>query len=681
MDAPSVMLLLLLSLLRLGPSAAAPSWGRTLTSDSPTKASKHGPHITDCLSREQETFKCWWSAGSFQNLTEPGALRLFYAMPKQSSKEPEWRECPQYSSTRPNECLFPKNYTHIWVAYYVELRSVEQNITYDQIHFTVETIVKPDAPVHLNWTLLNVSRSGLHFDIMVHWEPPPSAAIDVGWMTLVYQVQYRQVNASHWETLDQESGTHQTIYALQTDKTYEVRVRCKMRTYAFGEYSDTITVHVDEIPSKDASFPMTLVMVFGVVGMVILLMLIVFTQQQRLMVILLPPVPAPKIKGLDSDLLKKGKLDDLNSIMSSQHMYKFYDEPWVEFIELDVDEPNDKASNSDTQHLLGGHAGHGGCLGSSHTLSLKDDDSGRASCYDPELPMDAEAVLMAALLPRTDPTKAREGSCGGGDDPVQVMTSSGSPTPGVTSGPGTPAMGSLAGSQQTHQQSQVSCGPNWATMDFYAQVSDVTPAGGVVLSPGSLLTQSTTSEKEEEKKNSQDEKANEKGQAGERIEEGKEKTMTKKRKDEEDVLKFQLLVVNPEGGYATECVAWQVSGEAPPGMTPGSYTVTPHPPPPPAPLDKEPAGGPQRDPTTCPASPSTPGDYQSPYLLPDTNPAVLTMAPLSDYTVVQDVDSQHSLLLNASEPQPAPNSGKHLPAMPVMPMGYLSPDLLGNLMP
>lgn len=37
-----------------------------------------GPHFTGCRSREQETFRCWWSAGTFQNLTEPGALRVFY---------------------------------------------------------------------------------------------------------------------------------------------------------------------------------------------------------------------------------------------------------------------------------------------------------------------------------------------------------------------------------------------------------------------------------------------------------------------------------------------------------------------------------------------------------------------------------------------------------------------------
>ena len=37
-----------------------------------------GPHFTSCKSHEQETFRCWWSSGSFQNLSEPGALRVFY---------------------------------------------------------------------------------------------------------------------------------------------------------------------------------------------------------------------------------------------------------------------------------------------------------------------------------------------------------------------------------------------------------------------------------------------------------------------------------------------------------------------------------------------------------------------------------------------------------------------------
>lgn len=51
--------------------------------------------------------------------------------------------------------------------------------------------------------------------------------------------------------LDLESGTQQSIYGLHTDKEYEVRVRCKMSAFDnFGEFSDSIIVHVAQIPSK-----------------------------------------------------------------------------------------------------------------------------------------------------------------------------------------------------------------------------------------------------------------------------------------------------------------------------------------------------------------------------------------------------------------------------------------------
>ncbi|XP_063043678.1 growth hormone receptor a [Engraulis encrasicolus] len=724
----SAMFLLLLGVLCLGP---APSWARQQFHDSTNQDPQRGPHLTGCHSPEQETFTCWWTPGSWQNMSEPGDLRFFYTVQLPTEKPPrprEWHECPQYSASRPNECHFSRNYTHVWVPYCVELRSVERNVTYDWKCFSVENIVKPDPPINLNWTLQNISRSGLLFDIMVRWEPPPTAAIAMGWISLTYQVQYRLVNSSHWDVIDQDTYTYQPIYSLQTDKTYEVRVRCRMRTYEFGEFTDTIIVRVADILSKDATFPMTVLMVFGVVGMVILLMLIIFTQQQRLMVILLPPVPAPKIKGIDNELLKKGKLDDLNLILSSQHMmYKpdmFPDESWVEFIELDVDDPEhdpgDKADTSDTQHLLGGgdvvggrHGGHRqGCLGSSHALSLKDDDSGRASCYDPELPM--EALLTAALLPQAEQAKlgrvgAREGGGGGDDDPVSHTDSANStnPSPGggtPTSGIGTPEH--PGGQPQQQGQPQIVTGgtggvsgPNWATMDFYAQVSDVTPAGGVVLSPGALLASQTSSSSssssvpDKNKKNSEkDQEMNE--------EEDKRRVKEKEKKEVEGGMtpKFHLLVVNPDGGYASESVAKDPVIEPPQQVAPGGYTTSP------VPIlslqDEHPPGV---DPASCLASSTTttptttPGDYQSPYCLPDAMPTFITtptpssMPPVSDYTVVQDVDAQHSLLLNAASPiplppshqqqSPPPNSGKHLPAMPAMPMGYLTPELMGNLMP
>lgn len=59
--------------------------------------------------------------------------------------------------------------------------------------------VRPDPPVGLNWTLMNVSLTTTHFDIMLSWAPPRSADVETGWMALQYDVQYRQVGSERWE--------------------------------------------------------------------------------------------------------------------------------------------------------------------------------------------------------------------------------------------------------------------------------------------------------------------------------------------------------------------------------------------------------------------------------------------------------------------------------------------------
>nr|BAD20706.1 growth hormone receptor 1 [Anguilla japonica] len=628
--ADSLFVILIFTPCLLLGAGASPEGG----AETPSEAPLQGPHFTGCLSREQETFRCWWSAGSFRNLTEPGALRVFFAT---SSLPSDWKECPDYSVTVPNECYFNKSYTSVWTQYCVQLRGRAQDVIYNQLCFQVEDIVHPDPPIRLNWTLLSVSRSGLYFDIMAHWEPPPSADVKSGWMTLVYEVHYRERNASQWHTLDQEKGTQQSIYGLLTGTEYDVRVRSKMRSFEnFGEFSETILVYIQPIPTKESQFPLTRVLIFAAVGVGILLVLVIFSQQQKLMVILLPPIPAPKIKGIDPELLKKGKLEELSSILSSHHMYQpepYQEDDWVEFIEVDAGDPCEKAgADSDTQRLLGSAPGH---LGSPPGfLGFKDDDSGRASCYDPEIP-DPEIPELPGPDPLALPKQ--------GPGPAHLTPpSSASPSPTTV--------------DRAHPLIQTQLGTQtWVNMDFYAQVSDVTPSGGVVLSPGQ---QGGAPERAEEEKKKKKEKKGEEEKGGEEREKEEEREKSKKKKKENEE-KFQLVVVDPEGGaYTSERDAQQISSEFKPGQ---GYTATP----PQAPAIGGPTAG-----------------YQSPYLLIEGSPCPPLLPPVSDYTVVQDVDAQHSLLLNPTPPEPQiphpPTPAKPLPPMPV---GYLTPDLLGNITP
>ncbi|MBN3307895.1 GHR protein, partial [Amia calva] len=468
--------------------------------------------------------------------------------------------------------------------------------------FSVENIVYPDPPIGLNWTLLNVSRTGQHFDIIIRWEPPPSADVQAGWMSLVYEAQYRVFNESEWTVMDIEKQTYQSLYGLKTDTDYEVRVRCKMPAFDnFGDFSDPILVYVPRIPTKELTFPVAFVLILGAVGVVILLMLIVFSQQQRLMVILLPPVPVPKIKGIDSELLKKGQLDEVNSILTSHHIYKpehYNEDLWVEFIELDIDEPGEKIDHSDTHKLLDLAP-----LNANNTLSMKDDDSGRASCYEPELP-DSENFGQSEAA-KEDPTLLHSES-----NPFPLsLPGLGPPLLEATQSAPSPA--DQAGSRpliQTQLSNQ-----SWVNMDFYAQVSDITATGGVLLSPGQQCKVEKTP--------------------------GKESPL-KERK-----CPFAVITDN---AYTSETDAKQISAI-------------------PALSEHEP--GPEKSFTQEDRLPAE-SPPVSPYTIDEASPSSLPQVP--DYTLVQDVNSQQSLLLN-----PTVLPTKVLP----MPVGYLTPDLLGNITP
>ncbi|XP_019958281.2 growth hormone receptor a [Paralichthys olivaceus] len=638
-SSPSSHLLILLLISCLDwPSTPASAF--LLDRDHMTTSAPTEPHFTECISREQETFRCWWSPGTFQNLSSPGVLRVFYL--KKDFPTSEWKECPHYNYSN-RECFFDVNHTSIWIPYCMQLRSQNTTFINEDDCFTVENIVRPDPPVSLNWTLLNISPSGLSYDVMVNWEPPPSADVAAGWMRLEYKIQYRERNATNWKSLATQPHTHQGIYGLHIGKQYEVQISCRMQAFTkFGDFSDSIFIHVTEILSGESTFPLTVVLVFGIVGILILIMLIVVSQQHRFMIIILPPVPAPKIKGIDPELLKKGRLDDLNLILSgggmgglSTYAPDFYqDEPWVEFIDVNAEDADagEKEDNqgSDTQRLLGlpQHVSHHMNSGCSNTIGFPDDDSGRASCYDPDVLDHDTLMMMATLLP---------GQPEDGEASLAVEEDSLAVEEGVST------------SERTLIQTQTTGPQTWVNTDFYAQVSNVMPSGGVVLSPGQQLRiQESTSATEEE--------TLKKGKEGE----DNEGTAEKKQKE----LQFHLLVVDPEGsGYTAESTARQIS-TPPCSRMSGEGYQTIHP----------------QAVETKPAAPVE--DNQSSYIVPDS-PQSQFSAPVSDYTVVQEVDTQHSLLLNPPPRQsPPPCLPQHpLKTLPAMPVGYITPDLLGNLSP
>lgn len=565
------------------------------------------PHFTECISREMTTFQCWWSPGSFQNLSSPEDLRIFY-IKKIPSSSSEWIECPHYLN---QECFFDSKHTSVWSVYCLKL--LVHNVTYinEDDCFTLENIVRPDPPISLNWSLLATSPSGRSYDIEVNWDSPPSADVRVGWMRIEYELQYRELNSTNWKVLETQHECKQTIYGLRVGQEYEVRMRSRMIGFShFGEFSTSMFIEIEGNGDEGTGFPVMLALIFGISGIVVIIMFIVVSQHHRLMMILLPPVPAPKIKGIDSELLKKGKLEELNFILGgggmgglpphSQDLYQ--DEPWVEFIEVESEGADtgekEESQASDTQRLLSlpqpvGHHMHSG---KSNTVCFPDDDSGRASCYDSNHPDQDPLIPMATLLPGQP--EDREPSA---DQGVIINT-------------------------------QTTAPQTWVNTDFYAQVSNVMPSGGVVLSPSQQL------------------------RVQDHQDDAKKGTKNASCEDDTEDLHFQLVVVDSESAGDTQNAAPPVS----PVPNEGYHTI---------PLQT--------------AEPKPAEELQSPYILPPESPRSPMFIPVADYTVVQEVDNQRSLLLNPPPQQQAPppscTSQHPLKSLPAMPVDYISPDLFGSL--
>ncbi|XP_068107168.1 growth hormone receptor isoform X2 [Hyperolius riggenbachi] len=446
------------------------------------------PTITDCRSPQQETFTCYWTYGDFHNLT--GLLKLQYKQ-DQYRRPMNWTDCPDTTSAGENSCYFSKNYTAVWVGYKVRL--IGGNVTFDEYIFMVDDIVRPDPPVALNWTALNVSETRLHMDIRLTWEHPATADVKSGWLSLEYEVQIKVANEMDWKPYELVTATELPMYGLKTWKEYHVRIHCRRKgNDKFGEFSEVLVIHPSV--SMYVDVPWALFLISGLFAVAVSLAVLISCKKKRLKMLILPPVPVPKIKGIDPILLQNGKLDEVSSILANHDSYKqqlCIDDPWVEFIELDLDEQDEKNEGTDTDRLLGEEypKAHS-CLG------VKDDDSGRASCCEPDIPETdfssgdpCDATSDPAQPQNTKDNQAdllclnEKSNTGGVSSDSQMPNTENLSTnpeeaklcPLVANGKNVPA---------STQPNSLGSKPS---TDFYALVSDITPAGRLLLSPGQRL--------------------------------------------------------------------------------------------------------------------------------------------------------------------------------------------------
>lgn len=332
------------------------------------------PALTRCRSPEKETFTCWWEPGSDGGL--PTTYGLYY---RKENSETVY-ECPDYHTAGDNSCFFNKNNTSIWVNYNITVVATNAlgSTFSDPVDIDVVYIVKPHPPEKVAVTVME--DKGWPF-LRVSWEPPHKADTRSGWITLIYEIRVKLEEEDDWEMHLAGQQKMFNIFSLRSGGTYLVQVRCKPDHGFWSEWSSTSNIKVPDYFHREKSV-WILITVFSAFFFLILSWLL-HMNSHSLKHCLLPPVPGPKIKGFDEQLLKNGKSEEIFSALAVSDFpptaSSNYEDLLVEYLEVYVPEEQELM-------LEEGKDLHDGCLKSGSSSS--DSDSGRGSCDSHTLLMD-----------------------------------------------------------------------------------------------------------------------------------------------------------------------------------------------------------------------------------------------------------------------------------------------------
>ncbi|XP_018604730.1 prolactin receptor a [Scleropages formosus] len=337
------------------------------------------PRLTSCRSPEKETFTCWWEPGSDGGL--PTNYSLFY---RKENSDTVY-ECPDYHTAGRNSCFFSKNDTSIWVNYNITVvatNALGSNFS-DPVDVDVVYIVQPHTPENLTVVLEDEDNPFL----VVRWEPPRMADTRSGWITLIYQLRVKLEKEEEWEEHFAGQQKQFNIFSLHSGEVYMVQVRCKPDHGFWSEWSATTYVKVPDYISRERSI-WILIAVFST----FIFFVFIWTMhinRNSVKHFLLPPVPGPKIKGFDTQLLKSGKSEAVFSALVIQGYppTSYYDDLLVEYLEVyDNKEQVLMLDRKDLQESL------------FKSKSSSDTDSGRGSC-------DSHTLLMEKCVePKEDQT-------------------------------------------------------------------------------------------------------------------------------------------------------------------------------------------------------------------------------------------------------------------------------------
>ncbi|TRY92746.1 hypothetical protein DNTS_024831 [Danionella cerebrum] len=274
------------------------------------------PFFHRCRSPNMEIFTCWWKPLENQ---ENISYTVSYAI-GDSPPLP----CPDYVSGGPHSCFFDAKHTQIWkvTCMNVTAHTPVGPITSKTYCLDVVEVVEPDPPFNLSVQVMNETACESGCSVLLSWMIPIAMEVREGWITLLYELRYRKLDQSwDWKVKERLREPHLELQNLRSG-SYEFMVRCRSaNNNLWSGWSQSETFTVKTSPTSDRFLAFILVFGVAIIAFIIIGCGLI-PQGKRIKAFFLPPIPKPRIRGLEPTLLKKGKLEEIDRHFSSFHGYK-----------------------------------------------------------------------------------------------------------------------------------------------------------------------------------------------------------------------------------------------------------------------------------------------------------------------------------------------------------------------
>ncbi|XP_056102935.1 prolactin receptor-like [Rhinichthys klamathensis goyatoka] len=274
------------------------------------------PFIHRCRSPNMEDFSCWWRPIEGQD-------NITYTLQYRTGDDAP-QDCPDYTSSGTNSCFFDTRHTQVWQIYCmtVTAHTASGPRTSQRHCLDVADIVQTDPPFNLSYIMLNESHCESCRSVTLSWMFPIASLVREGWITLVYELRYRNLaQPDTWKVKERLREPHVDLLGLPVGK-YEFMVRCRSgNSKHWSAWSESINISVIGKTLSDRLLVFILLTSLGIMAFLIIGFGFI-PQGKRIKAFLLPPIPKPRIRGLEPVLLKNGKLDEINRHFSSFHGYK-----------------------------------------------------------------------------------------------------------------------------------------------------------------------------------------------------------------------------------------------------------------------------------------------------------------------------------------------------------------------